>query len=213
MKYKLIAFDLDGTLVEGVEFSWKYIHDYLGTDIKIRNKAKDDFFKGKINYHEWAKHDVAIWKKMKATKADIVKAVSNLKVMQGGNEVLIILREQGMIIGIVSGSIDIFIEELFPNFKFDFLYINKLIFKNNFVDDIIPTKYDFDHKKDALINEVGNRGIDIKETIFIGDHDNDVGIAKTAGLSISFNSKSEELDKVCDQKIENKDLREILKFL
>ncbi len=42
---------------------------------------------------------------------------------------------------------------------------------------------------------------------------NDIEIAKLAGFSIAFNSKSEELNEVSDVVIEKKDLREILEYL
>ncbi|HLC65280.1 MAG TPA: hypothetical protein VJI46_04110 [Candidatus Nanoarchaeia archaeon] len=34
MKYKLVCFDVDGTLIDGVEFSWTHLHNYFNVDIK-----------------------------------------------------------------------------------------------------------------------------------------------------------------------------------
>ena len=49
--------------------------------------------------------------------------------------------------------------------------------------------------------------------MFVGDHDNDVEIAKTAGFSIAFNSKSEKLNDAVDVVIRKKDLKEILNYI
>ena len=47
----------------------------------------------------------------------------------------------------------------------------------------------------------------------MGDHCNDIKIAEEAGLSIAFDAKDEGLKKVSDLVIDQKDLREILKYI
>ena len=55
--------------------------------------------------------------------------------------------------------------------------------------------------------------ISLSECVFVGDNHNDVHVAEIAGLSIAFNCKSESLAEVCDVIVENKDLREVLKYI
>ena len=56
-------------------------------------------------------------------------------------------------------------------------------------------------------------GVELSECVFVGDNYNDMNAVKTAGLGISFNSHSKELDEVADIIIKKKDLREVLKYL
>jgi len=57
-KYKLVCFDVDGTLIDNVRFSWQVFHDYFQTDKHRREDAKNNFIKGKISYLQWAEHDI-----------------------------------------------------------------------------------------------------------------------------------------------------------
>ena len=40
-KYKLVCFDVDGTLVDNITFSWQLFHDYFQTDRHKREDAKN----------------------------------------------------------------------------------------------------------------------------------------------------------------------------
>ena len=65
-KYKLVCFDVDGTLIDNIKFSWQLFHDYFQTDEHRREDAKKKFFDGKISYMEWAEHDIGMWKEKDA---------------------------------------------------------------------------------------------------------------------------------------------------
>ena len=80
MKYKLICFDVDGTLVDNIEYSWQLFHDYFKTDPKKRQEAKDKFFTNKISYMEWAEHDINMWLKKNAKRIDFFKAMQESKI-------------------------------------------------------------------------------------------------------------------------------------
>ena len=36
MKYKLVCFDVDGTLIDNITFSWQLFHDYFKTNMGFR---------------------------------------------------------------------------------------------------------------------------------------------------------------------------------
>ncbi|MEM4267888.1 MAG: HAD hydrolase family protein [Candidatus Woesearchaeota archaeon] len=99
-------------------------------------------------------------------------------------------------------------------FDEDDILINRLSFdKKGKIVRMSFTKYDF-HKKALGLKKIARRhNLSTQECVFVGDHHNDIEIAKTAWLSISFNSKSRNLDKVCDVVIKRRDLRKILHYL
>jgi phosphoserine phosphatase len=76
-----------------------------------------------------------------------------------------------------------------------------------------PTPFDIEAKADALKVTAGRLGVALEETAFVGDNFNDVEIARSAGLSLAFNCKSEALAKVATQVVPGQDLRKVLPFL
>ena len=178
---------------------------------------KNKFYSGEISYLEWAKHDIGMWIEKQATKQDFFKALktNNVKLMQGALETINTLKSENIKLAIVSGSLDIILEHLIPNYKelFDDVFLSHLIFDNNKLTHAKVTEYDMIRKADALKKIAEREKIPLSQTVHIGDHHNDVEIAKIAGLSIAFDCKDQELKKVADIVIKKKDLRETLKYI
>lgn len=211
MTYKLICFDLDGTLVDDTKSIWSTIHKAVGTDNEQRRRVMKQFFDGEISYDEWAKHDIMLWKGVRLGRNKLLEIFGSLKMMPGAKETIHELKRRGYKLAVVSGSIDLVIDTLFPEHPFDYVFINKLVFEGDNLIGVDSTQYDTEHKAEALRLICNKEGISLDETIFVGDHDNDVEIARLAGYSIAFNCISEPLKEVCDICIEKKDVKEILK--
>ena len=129
-KYKLVCFDVDGTLIDNVTFSWEIFHDYFQTDKHKREDAKRKFFNGEITYLQWAEHDINLWKEKNAQKSDFFKAISHLKLMKGALETLNELKKRGFKLAIISGSLNVILEKFIPNFHefFDDVFISRIYF-------------------------------------------------------------------------------------
>jgi len=215
-KYKLVCFDLDGTLIDNVKFSWQVFHDYFNIDKDRRDKAKNQFFNKEITYFEWATHDINLWKEKGAKKEDFLNALSDLKLMEGALDTLNELNKNNVKLAIISGSLSIILEKFIPNYKdiFDDVFLSWINFdENGFISEIKPTKFDMEKKADALKQIVDGEGISLKECVFVGDFLNDMKIMQEAGLGIAFNCEHDELKKVADVVIDKKDLREVLKHI
>ncbi len=217
-KYKLVCFDVDGTLVDNLEYSWELFHTYFKVDDARRKSARDAYFSGKISYLKWAEHDINLWKEKNARREQFIDAIekSGIKLMEGAESVIYELKKRGLKIAIISGSISIILEHLFPDFDsvFDDVYITRLFFdEDGILSGAKPTFYDMEHKATALKEIAEREKLFLDECVFVGDHHNDVKIAQEAGLSIAFNCKSDELRKVAKIEIVEKDLRKILDFV
>lgn len=215
-KYKLVCFDVDGTLIDNVVYSWELFHSYFKVDMKKRDEARKRYFAGEISYLELAEHDMNLWKEKGATKNDFLKALSDAKLMQGAEEVIAELRKRGIKLAIISGSLDIILEKFIPNYKeiFEDVFLSHLIFdKSQKLVDAKITEFDMLKKADALKKIAKRENIPLKETVFIGDHHNDVEISKIAGLSIAFDCKDDKLRNTADIVIDKKDLRETLRYI
>ena len=64
MKYKLIIFDIDGTITTHIS-SWRYIHERMGLWDHLAKKYQDEFLAGKISYRKFCELDAACWKGMR----------------------------------------------------------------------------------------------------------------------------------------------------
>ncbi len=215
-KYKLVCFDVDGTLIDNVKFSWQVFHDYFQTDRHRREDAKKKFFDGEITYLQWAEHDINLWKEKNAKKSDFFKAISHLKLMEGALETLNELKKRGFKLAVISGSLNVILEKFIPNFHefFDDVFISRIYFdEKGYISKVQATEFDMDAKALALKKIAEREKISLKECVFVGDYMNDMKIIQEAGLGIAFNCTHEDLRKAANVCIDKKDLREILKFI
>jgi len=215
-KYKLIAFDIDGTIIDNIASIWMKIHTHLEVDAdKIKHHRKQ-FFDKKISYIDWVRLDVKLWKSLGKKKKDIMSAFHDIKLMKNTKPVLLELKKRGYILVVISGSFNFAIEKVLPDYKkiFGKILINKLYFdKKGNISRLVPTMYDMEHKLTGLKKICKSYGIKLNETIFIGDNYNDVFIAEKAGLSIAFCPSSKELEKISSAVVKKKDVKEILKYI
>ena len=215
-KYKLICFDVDGTLIDNITFSWQIFHDYFQTDKHRREDARNKFFNGEITYMQWAEHDINLWKEKNAKREDFFKAIKNLKLMKGAMETLTELKKRNFKLAIISGSLNVILEKFIPNYEdfFDDVFLSRIFFDGDGkISRVEATEFDMDAKALALKNIAEREKISLKECVFVGDYLNDLKIIKEAGLGIAFNCQYDELKKAADVVIEKKDLREILRHI
>jgi phosphoserine phosphatase len=213
---QLVCFDVDGTLVDGLAFIWELLHDHFDTDEAARRWAYDAYFAGEITYPEWADHDVMLMQQKGATHDEMMRAIRPLRLMDGTREVLRVLKQRGVKLAIISGSLDLALEHVLPDYRnwFDDIFINRFLFDDGGgLSGIVPTPFDVDHKATAVRRLAERERIPIGSIGFVGDNFNDIEAAKAAGFAVAFNSRSEELEKVCDVVVPGTDLRDVLPHL
>jgi phosphoserine phosphatase len=211
LKYPLVCFDLDGTLVDDTIYIWKTLHETFNTDPIERQRAYDDYFAKRITYEEWFNHDLKLLKAAEANQQTIDDVLGVLRPMHGAHETIATLKEKGHKVAIISGSIDIVVHKIFPDIAFDHLLINRMQFDiNGEIGGGTHTPFDVEAKADGLKHLCELESISTSQTVFVGDNVNDLWIAKEAGLSIAFNCKSDELREIADVEIREKDLRLVL---
>jgi len=213
MKKLLICFDVDGTLIDDTVFIWQTLHDAIGTDPEERRQWSDAFWNKDISYAEWAAKDVAMWREKQVTRSHLRAHIQQLRPMTGAVRCLHRLKADGHRLGVISGSLDVALACAFPDWEtlFEHVFLNRLVFDRR--DELIgveATPYDIDHKADGLREMAKRMAVPLEKTVFVGDHFNDVSVAKIAGLSIAFNCKSDALAAVSDTVVTGRDLQSIL---
>lgn len=212
--FDLVCFDLDGTLIQGTIFIWQTLHDAFATDPERRRRARKDFHAGRITYRQWFDHDLHMLGEAGATRERMVTALDTIHPTPGAPETLTALREAGIHLAIISGSVDLVLDRFYPDAVFDEVLINRLDF-----DDAgrlvggTHTDFDIDRKGEG-VREIARRlGVEVARTAFVGDNYNDVSAARAAGLSIAFNPRSDELTAAADAVVTGDDFRGILPHL
>jgi HAD superfamily PSPase-like hydrolase len=215
-RFDLVAFDVDGTLVHhpGDKTVWEVLnHRFTGSD--DQNVIRWEMYKsGKLSYADWVALDIASWRDAGATRESMAGSLSELALVDGARETLAALKGHGCRLAVISGTLDLLLDALFPDHPFDEVYTNHVAFDaDGKISHWRATPFDMDGKAVALRAIALREGIDLSRCAFVGDHANDLAAAAIAGFSIAFNPKSDELEKTASAVVRSRDLRDILPHL
>ncbi|ENN95650.1 phosphoserine phosphatase SerB [Methanocaldococcus villosus KIN24-T80] len=204
---KLVVFDFDSTLIENETIDELAKEANKEEEIKeITKKAMN----GEIDFKEALKKRVSLLKGLPIEKVE--NAINRLKLTNGAEETIKELKNRGYKVAVVSGGFDIAINK-FKYLDFDYIFANKLIFKDNKLTGEVIGKVLDNTSKGKIIEEVAKKeNIPLKNIIVVADGANDVSMFEKAGLKIAFCAKP-ILKKKADVIIEKRDLREVLKFI
>jgi len=205
-RIKLIAFDLDGVLIDGCG-SWREVHKGLGTTKQAEEHARE-YNAGKITFDEWARKDASLWYGIEIER--IREILDNVKLMPGIEETIPRLKGRYRI-GIISGGLHLMVERIKRKFGMDYAVGNSLLVNDGKVCGV-DQLVDFHGKGKILERVAKDSGVALDECAVIGDFINDIPMFEIAGFKIAFNPKSDEVVEMADEVIYEKDLTKILPF-
>lgn len=201
----LVAFDVDGTLIRGIRHSWTLLWEELGLSNDFSSQRKKEFKNGKISYLDWVEMDANDLINHKFSMEHISRIVSDKShcwLTKNLVDAVNKLKDNGVVVCIISGGVDAILFELLPNAGelFDEVLINRFIFDNEgFFKKISPTEYDWDDSKKGVVGK--NRGLErlcekynipIYNSIFVGDDLNDFKAMTIAGKRIFYCEETRE---------------------
>jgi len=155
---------------------------------------------------------------------DLLALTDKIEVTPYLQEVVQQLKEQGYITGIISDSYDCITNHLKNKFGFDFTISNELEFSKSVAtgevkipslflsDDKSQCKHDY-CKLNALINICDKYDVDLKNTLVVGDGENDICCIRKAGIGVSFCSTNHMVDSVADYIIKEPNFNLLLPIL
>lgn len=206
MRYRLIVFDIDGTITQHIS-SWRYIHEKLGLWSDRAFRYQEDFLAGKIDYRTFCLLDAAHWKGMPLERIrSIFKGVHYSK-----NAVKSIqkLKAMGFKLVAVSTGLQFMCERLERELKFDYTIANRLGVRNGRLTGGV--RINLEHgAKHAILERIYRRfKVKPSEVISVGDTAGDIPLAKNSGYSIAFNCSSPQLARTVDYNCRTKDFNEV----
>ncbi|NJE47504.1 HAD family hydrolase [Thermococcus sp. GR7] len=179
---RLIAFDLEGTLVKSVS-SWVELHKKFGTWDKGKEYA-ERFFAGEFDYATWAELDTLLWKGH--TKEEIMEWANSVEYMDGAWELIEFLRKNNFKIAILSSGLMCLARRIASELGVDYVFANELIFdENGVITGEVNPAVDFQSKGKILENL--KKELDPELTVAVGDGYNDLSMFSVADVSIAIN--------------------------
>lgn len=208
MTYKLIIFDIDGTITRHIS-SWRYIHERLGLWQKRAFAYQEQFFAGKISYRRFCELDAAHWRGMPERR---IRRIFD-STLYARNAVPCIKRLKGMgfkLIAISTG-LQFMPDRIMKELKFDYALSNRLRSRNGKLTGGVKINIAHGAKHKILRALFKRFNVKPHEVICVGDSEGDIPLAKECGYSIAFNSSSDELSKISDYNCKTRDFRELFK--
>lgn len=216
LRADLVAFDVDGTLVTHPRGKtvWEVFNDRFVGDDTLGEERYRAVLAGTLSYADWVRLDIEGWHRAGATREAMVEAMGELRPIGGVRETIGALRARGARVIAISGTLDLLLGHVLGEELFDEVYANRIGFDDRGeIAGWTPTPFDREGKAVALRTVAYRERIPLERCAFVGDSENDLTVARVAGLAIAFNPRSEELRAACDHVVDGDDLGAILPFL
>lgn len=207
MRYKIIIFDIDGTITEHIS-SWRYIHEKLDLWKAKASEYQKQFLAGKISYRKFCELDAAHWKGMQEKK--LRKIFGEIRYSKNIVPAIKELKRMGFKLAAISTGLQFLADRVRKELKFDYVVSNRLITRNGLVTGGVKINTAHGAKGLTLKRILKRFNAKPHEVISIGDTEGDIPMAKISGYSIAFNSSSKAYSKMVDYDCKSMDFKKVL---
>lgn len=183
---RLVVFDMDSTLIQG-----EVIDDLahlIGKKEEVAALTKRAM-EGEMDFQESLLRRVSLLRGL--ARKDLDTVYSEIKLTDGAEKLIKVLKRLGYRIAIISGGFTYFVERLKNELGVHYAYANALELDGDMVTGRLQGLIvDGRRKADLLELLAQQEGILLDQVIAIGDGANDLQMLKKAGLGIAFNAKA-----------------------
>ena len=208
MKYRLILFDVDSTLIKQEVIDLLADKSGHGREVQqITARA----MKGEIDFAQALSARVSLLEGLPESVFDEV--ISQISFAEGFDELFSYLRKNGFLVGAVSGGFHNVLDKLFAQLQLDFLEANVLeVVDGRLTGKITSAPIDRMAKARALREFAALHNIELENTVAVGDGANDIDMIEIAGLGVSYMGK-EILRQKADLHLEKAGLNTLIQYL
>lgn len=182
---RLICFDMDSTLIQTEVID--ELAERAGVGPQVR-EITESAMRGEIDFTESFRQRVAL---LKGLDISVMQDIAeNLPITEGVERLMKTLKLVGFKIAILSGGFTFFGNYLKNKFGVDYVYANELEVENGkltgrYLGEVVDGK-----RKAELLRLLAQvEGVDLQQTVAVGDGANDLPMLSIAGLGIAFHAK------------------------
>lgn len=182
---RLICFDMDSTLIQTEVID--ELAERAGVGAEVR-EITERAMRGELDFTESFRERVAL---LKGLDVSVMQEIAeSLPMTEGVERLMKVLKLVGFKIAILSGGFTFFGNYLKQKFGVDYVYANELEVEDGkltgrYLGDVVDGK-----RKAELLRLIAQvEGLDLRQTVAVGDGANDLPMLGIAGLGIAFHAK------------------------
>jgi phosphoserine phosphatase len=183
--YGLAVFDMDSTLIQCEVID--QLADQAGVGAEV-SAITEQAMRGELDFSQSFAERLGL---LKGLDSGVVQQLANeLPLTDGGKELILTLKTRGIKTVILSGGFDVFAERVASELGMDDYYANKLHTRAGALTGEVITPIVNAEFKEAKLRELASgMGIDMRQTMAVGDGANDLNMLNAAGIGIAFRAK------------------------
>lgn len=202
---RLVLLDMDSTLIEQEVID--LLAEYSGKS-QIISDITAKAMSGELDFKRALSARVELLAGLDESVIDQVR--QKVTLTKGAQQLITELHNLGHKVGVVSGGFIDVIEPILKDLEIDFYKANKLDIRDGKLTGNVVGKVIDGSEKLAVLREFASKeGINIQQTVAIGDGANDLEMIQAAGLGIAFNAKP-KVAQSADTTLNIKDLSAVL---
>ena len=204
----LVVFDVDSTLIEQEAIELLAAHS---ESADLVQQITDRAMRGEIDFSQSLIERVAT---LKGLPDSVLASVSSqLKLTKGAKELVSEIHRRGGKVAAVSGGFIQLLDPIRTELRLDFAAANTLgVEAGKLTGEVVGEIVNRQAKAEYLIRWAKESGVEVSQTIAVGDGANDLGMMQVAGLSVAFCAKPIVNDQA-DMVLANRDLAELISVL
>lgn len=191
---KAVVFDFDGTLTHPGDYmtTWEKIWIALGYPRETCFELHMKYQRKEFSHEEWCDRTLDAFKARNLRREHIVQIAKGISLIDGVSETLHELRDRGLKLFILSGSIKSIIRHVLGDMygEFEEIKANELVFdRSGNIVKIEGTHYDFEGKAIFIKRIIQDYDLSPSDVLFVGNDCNDIFASQSGARTLCVNAR------------------------